>query len=133
MDRYLINKTIKITNKIQFPKFLTTQRVEGHDCQDEAFLVEFDINNNLYDINKGEKHQLVISQEFDKEIDKGYQYVMYGKLFEIKLQENSNKQMVSHIYISFGGLQCKFEALTSKFDQRIREGLRIYLMIKEDK
>ena len=114
-----INKDGKVFEKVS--------RISGK-TETNKLEIELDVNTDIYPMAKGQYYALVLAnsltadgvEEFDlfrhantnsaadhpmqgSNLIDQYDYVMHGKIFEDKLQEEKEGQMLS-VFISFGGL-----------------------------
>ena len=124
-------------------KFETVNRLQASGTTFECDLL-LDINSQIYSLTDGEKITLVLAStlsldgspddhhSYTPSDDKltladGYEYVMHGRVYEIKYKKSGNVE----ISASFGGLLMRLTG-----DQRhlasILPDMRLYILIKKN-
>jgi DNA-directed RNA polymerases I, II, and III subunit RPABC3 len=126
-------------------KFENVNRIQGFGTTFECDLL-LDMNSNIYPLRDHEKFTLVlastlhldgspadhnsyvpISIHSEPNLADHYEYVMHGRVFEMKYSKDGNVT----ISISYGGLLMRISG-DSKHLSAIRPDQRLYLLIKKD-
>lgn len=82
------------------PKYVRVGRIM---LASPTISVEVDVNLDLFMMEAGRSYEVLLTHSFEAEYKSLYGYAMYGKIFKIDLETNSDQS----VYISFGGLVMK--------------------------
>jgi hypothetical protein len=128
-ENALFSAALVAKKVFKYPKYVLTERSE---LSNEKFSAELEVKSDTYKMIEGGTYILELKEQFDRARDIdifAFEYVMYGKLFDMKQDANRCLSMT----ISFGGLMLKLEGDTDNFSTDIRNGMRLYLLLKQQK